>query len=178
MKNSRKMLGIDLLIFIALVGLDQLTKHIIRIKLELHSYYTVIDKVLQIYHYENSGAVWGILKGQRVLFLLLTVFVICVITAFISKMPPEKKFIRLNIALTMIAAGGIGNAIDRIMIGKVTDFIYVVLIDFPIFNVADMYIVIATFWLAFMILFIYKDEDLEIFTRREKKKEDDASDGS
>ena len=171
MKNSRKMLVINILIFLVLLGLDQLTKHIIRTKLEVHSYFNVIDKVLQIYHYENSGAVWGILKGQRVLFIIMAVIVMAAILFFIMRFPPEKKYIRLNVALSMIAAGAIGNTIDRIVNGKVTDFIYVVLINFPIFNVADMYIVIATFWLVIMILFIYKDEDLEVlsFKRREEK---------
>ena len=174
MKNSKKMLVIDILVFAVLLFLDQYTKHIIRIKLEVHSYFNVIDKVLQIYHYENSGAVWGILKGQRILFIALAVVVMCAILYFLAKLPPEKKYIRMNIVLSMIAAGAIGNTIDRIMNGKVTDFIYVVLINFPIFNVADMYIVIATFWLVLMILFIYKDEDLEIFAFRKKAESDNA----
>ena len=172
MKNSKKMLGIDILILAVLLLADQLTKYVIRIKLPLHSYFNVIDKVLQIYHYENSGAVWGILKGQRVLFIILAVIVLCVLTYFLMKTPAEKKYIRFNMALTMIAAGAVGNTIDRVMNGKVTDFIYVVLINFPIFNVADMYIVIATFWLAFMILFIYKDEDLDVFSKKNREKEE------
>lgn len=176
MKNSRKMLCIDLLIFIVLLAADQLTKHIIRIKLEVHSYYTVIDKVLQIYHYENSGAVWGILKGQRIMFILMAVIVMGVLLYFLLKAPAEKKYLRLNIALTMIAAGAVGNTIDRVMNGKVTDFIYVVLINFPIFNVADIYITLATFWLVIMVLFIYKDEDLDVFTFKRKNREADKAD--
>ena len=176
MKNSRKMLGIDILIFIVLLFADQITKHIIRIRLELHSYYTVIEKVLQIYHYENSGAVWGILKGQRIVFILMAVIVMCVLLFFLVKAPAEKKYLRLNVALTMIAAGAIGNTIDRVMNGTVTDFIYVVLINFPIFNVADIYITLATFWLVIMVLFIYKDEDLDVFAIKRKKAEADEPD--
>jgi signal peptidase II len=169
MKNSRKMLAVDLLLFVVLLAADQLTKHVIRIKLELHSYFNVIDKVLQIYHYENRGAAWGILQGQRVLFIIMAVVVACILAFVIIRIPPEKKYIRLNTALMMIAAGAIGNTIDRAMNGSVTDFIYVVLINFPIFNVADMYIVIATFWLVIMILFIYKDEELDFLSLKKKK---------
>lgn len=58
----------------------------------------------------------------------------------------------------MVTAGAIGNFIDRIFRHYVVDFIYFELIDFPIFNVADMYVVIAAFLLIFVSIFIYKED--------------------
>ena len=60
-------------------------------------------------------------------------------------------------------SGAAGNLIDRVSQGYVVDFLYFKLIDFPIFNVADCYVVIAAFAAVFCIMFYYNDEDLEIF---------------
>ncbi len=163
------MICIDIVLLAVLLAADQLTKYLIRSKLALREYFSVIDGVLQIYHYENTGAVWGIMKGQRIFFILLAFVVGAGIVFALCRIPDEKKYIRMNIALIMVAAGAVGNTIDRMIQGSVTDFIYVVLINFPIFNVADMYIVIATFWLMFMVIFIYKDEDLAVFSFRKDK---------
>ena len=69
----------------------------------------------------------------------------------------------MEVLLVLLASGAIGNMADRAIYGYVTDFLYFELIDFPIFNVADCYVVIAAFTAAFYILFYYKDEDFEIF---------------
>ena len=55
----------------------------------------------------------------------------------------------------------IGNFIDRLKLGYVVDFFYFKLIDFPVFNVADIYVTVGTFILAFLLLFYYKEEDLD-----------------
>ena len=75
-------------------------------------------------------------------------------------MPNDKKFTIINVVLTLIIAGGIGNMIDRIRLNYVVDFIYFCLIDFPIFNVADMYVSIGTAVLVILLLFYYKEKDL------------------
>ena len=61
-----------------------------------------------------------------------------------------------------------GNMIDRLSQGYVVDFLYFSLIDFPIFNVADCYVTVATGVLAGLILFYYKDQDLEVFSFKGK----------
>lgn len=69
----------------------------------------------------------------------------------------------------MISAGAIGNMIDRIRFDYVVDFIYIVLINFPIFNVADMYVTFATVILVFQVLFVYKDNDFNFLSFNQKK---------
>jgi signal peptidase II len=83
-------------------------------------------------------------------------------------MPMEKKFIPGRITLVFVVAGAIGNFIDRVSQGFVVDFLYFKLIDFPVFNVADIYVVVGVTLLALMILFVVKDEDLDF-----KKKKDE-----
>ena len=82
-----------------------------------------------------------------------------VIGYVLYKMPEEKKYRILHVLLSLIAAGAIGNMIDRIRLDYVVDFIYFVLINFPIFNVADIYVTVATALFAISVLFLYKEED-------------------
>ncbi|MBR5419760.1 MAG: signal peptidase II [Lachnospiraceae bacterium] len=159
-KRSVGMIPVDIAIFVLGLFLDQLSKYLVRAGLPEHQFIELIPGWLQIYHHENSGATWGMLQGQTLFFIFIAVAVFCALIFLILRIPKEKKYIRLHIALSMILAGAVGNTIDRIMKRSVTDFIYAVIIHFPVFNVADMYIVIATFWLVIMVLFIYKDDDL------------------
>lgn len=128
----------------------------------------LIPKVLRFVYHENDGAAWGMFSGNTVFLILLTVVMVIAILYFCSKIPDDKHYTPLRIVGTMIIAGGIGNNLcDRLIHGSVMDFIYFELIDFPVFNVADMYIVVGTIILAFLILFVYKDEELN-FLKKEK----------
>ena len=84
-------------------------------------------------------------------------------------MPEEKKYNILHILLVLIASGAIGNMIDRVRLEYVVDFFYFVLINFPIFNMADIYVSVACVLLAIVMLFIYKEEDLDFLSIRPKK---------
>ncbi len=66
----------------------------------------------------------------------------------------------------MITAGALGNMADRVSQGYVVDFLYFKLIDFPIFNVADIYVTTATAILILLMLFFYSESDMEIFRLR------------
>ena len=161
---------LDILIFILAVALDQITKAIVRSKLALYEAVDVIPGVFQFLHSENTGASWGILQGGKVLFVIIA-FVVCAgIIYFMTKIPGKTKFIKLNIALSLIVSGAIGNVIDRLHKGSVTDFLYAKIINFPVFNVADIFIVCATAWLMIMIIFVYKDEELDFMGSKKGKK--------
>ena len=71
--------------------------------------------------------------------------------------------------MVLIASGAVGNMIDRVRLEYVVDFLYFVLINFPIFNVADIYVSVACVLLAVVILFYYKEQDLEFLSIRQKK---------
>ena len=76
-------------------------------------------------------------------------------------LPAEKRFAGMRIGLLFIAGGAVGNLIDRITQQYVVDFIYFVPIDFPKFNVADIYITIGVALLAVLLFFYYNDEEFE-----------------
>lgn len=162
MKRSKRTI-IELLLFLVLIILDQITKYFAVILLKDKPPFEIITDVLQLYYLPNgnTGAAFGLLKGHQGLFLIIAT-VVCVIIGYILfNMPADKKFISLNLLLIFIAAGGVGNMIDRARQGFVVDFIYFKIIDFPIFNVADIYVSVCTVLLALMIIFKFKEEDIK-----------------
>ena len=167
-KPDRKLiLCIDAIVAVLAVFLDQLTKYIVRDKLELYQSVDVIPGVFQFFHHENTGASWGLFKGGKLFFVIIACVVVIGIVVFISRIPAEKKYIQLNLALSLIAAGAVGNVIDRIHKGSVTDFLYASIIYFPVFNVADIFIVCATAWLMILLIFVYKDDDLRFMEKKD-----------
>ena len=97
--------------------------------------------------------------GARHIFLIITCIVIAVITYIVVKMPFNKRYIPLYISMELLAAGGLGNFIDRLFLGYVRDFLYFKLIDFPVFNVADSYVTIGLVILIILIMFVYNEKD-------------------
>ena len=79
-------------------------------------------------------------------------------------MPHTSRYYLLRICAVMICAGAIGNMIDRLRLNYVVDFFYFELINFPIFNIADCYVVVACILFAFAILFYYKEDELSCFS--------------
>ena len=74
----------------------------------------------------------------------------------------------MRVSLVMVLSGAIGNIIDRLFRGYVVDFFEFTFFEWPVFNVADIYVVVGVILLALMIVFVVKDEDLEL-----KKKKDE-----
>lgn len=169
--NVRKIviLIIDILLISMAIALDQFTKYLAVIRLKDKPAFPIINNVLELNYLENSGAAFGMLQNQRVFFVFVEVIVLGVIAYILYKTPNNKKYIRLHILLSLIAAGAIGNMIDRIRLNYVVDFIYIVLINFPIFNLADMYVTFSTAILVLALLFYYKESDLEFISFKQKK---------
>ena len=90
--------------------------------------------------------------------------VLAVIVLVLRKAPTTRRFLPFRICLVFLAAGAVGNLIDRVRFGYVRDFIYFSLINFPIFNVADIYVTVCTFLLAILLIVVYKDEELSFLS--------------
>ena len=164
--NSRsKRITIDILLFVILLLADRLTKIWAVNVLKDNKPIPVIRNVLELYYLPNgnTGAAFGILAGHRILFLAIAIVVVTVISYMVYNMPSDRKYRIVEILLVFIASGGVGNMIDRIVNNFVIDFIYISCINFPIFNVADMYVSVCTVILAVIILFRYKEEDYGAF---------------
>ena len=149
-----------LVAFSVFVFADQLSKIAAIAHLKNQPDIVLIKNILRFQYLENKGAAWGIFQGHTWLFSLITIFIMSMIVFFFIKMPYQKKFIPLRIVLTILAAGAIGNFIDRITAGYVVDFIYFEIINFPIFNVADIYVCISVIILMYLLIFHYKEEEL------------------
>ena len=74
-------------------------------------------------------------------------------------MPKTKEYRLLKAALTLILAGAVGNVIDRVIRGYVVDFFEFTFISFPVFNMADIYVVVGAIAMALIMIFVIKDED-------------------
>lgn len=167
--NRRKMLILDAVLVFFLLAFDQFTKYLAIVNLKDKTPFVLIDGVLQLQYLENRGSAFGMLQDKKIFLLCLGVLFMAVICFFLWKLPKQKKFMSVHILLACIIAGGAGNMIDRFRLDYVVDFIYFVLIDYPIFNVADCYIVIATIVLFILFLFVFKDEDLEFLSFKKKR---------
>ncbi len=170
---NKIMLFLDLVILSSGIALDQWTKALATQFLKAQPAIPVIKNILELNYVENRGAAFGMLQGKRIYFLVIAAAVFFLFAWLLLKLPPGKKYRKLHIALSFILAGAVGNTIDRGIRGYVVDFIYFKLIDFPVFNVADIFITVTTLWLAVLLLFFFKEEDLD-FLRRKKVQEKDA----
>lgn len=155
---------------ILLILLDQITKFFAKSYLEPNGPVDIIKNVFSLEYLENTGIAFGMFKGQFPIFVLLTLVILAGVIYLFVKLPKEKRYYPLEVCLVLVTAGAIGNMIDRVIHNYVIDFLYFNLIDFPIFNVADCYVVIAVILLFILILFYYKDEDFELISSKMKKK--------
>ncbi len=135
---------------------------------------TLIDKVFSFTYVLNEGAAFGILENQRIFFLLTTT-IICVVGIIVLIRMPIKHFL-LKLSSAFVFGGAIGNLIDRVVIGVVRDFLDATFVDtitgysFPVFNVADIFVVVGVILLAVYILFVHD----KVYPP--KKKQDEKND--
>lgn len=147
-----------------LILLDQWSKRLALIHLKAYEAHPLIPGVLELLRIENTGAAFGILKGHMTFFYGITAIVGVFILFVLFKTPPHKKYFFFLVSLSFILSGAIGNLSDRIFRKSVVDFIYFVPIDFPVFNIADIFVTCGTALLMVLILFYYKDEDFCFLT--------------
>ncbi|PCF65141.1 signal peptidase II [Staphylococcus intermedius] len=145
---------IGLSLFIALVILigDQLTKFIIRTQMTIGESFAVLPKFLYITSHRNNGAAWGILSGKMTFFYIITVIILVALIVFYIK--EAKHNMLMQIAISLLFSGALGNFIDRVSSGEVVDFIDTIIFgyDFPIFNIADASLTIGVILLMIVLL--------------------------
>lgn len=139
-------------IIVLMLGLDQVSKWLVRDAMDLGQSIPIISSLMSFTYIENRGAAFGIMAGGRVLFIALTFLLLAFLLWY--RHQNKHQSLLLEISTGLIIAGALGNLIDRIVKGSVTDFI-----DFhffPIFNVADIAVTCGVFLMA---VFIFKDEN-------------------
>lgn len=138
----------------ASVLLDQISKLIVVKTLPLYDSVILINGIFSFTHIQNRGAAWGMFSENRWIFLTATAIAIVILPIVLYKY--RNLHVLFGISMSMIIGGAIGNMIDRVFLGYVVDFLEFTFIDFPVFNIADVCIVVGTFMMAAYILFFDK----------------------
>ena len=170
--SKRRIISIVIYIIMTsvLTQIDQITKYIAETNLYMKNDVDVIKNVLTFTYLRNDGSAFGMFSGRINAFLLLTVIIVALITYVIIRMPLNKRYLPMYIVCTMLVSGAIGNFIDRVRFGYVRDFIYFKVINFPVFNVADCYVTISVAMFIILILFVYKDNEFDFLSFKNKNK--------
>lgn len=132
--------------------IDQIVKYIVSIKLPLYKPIKLINNFFYLTYVKNEGAAWNFLTGNRFLLIFIGVLIIGIIYFILIK---DKKINRYEEMTYGILIGGIiGNLSDRIFRGYVIDYLdfYIFNYDYPVFNIADICIVISVMLLIYMTI--------------------------
>lgn len=135
------------LIIVVGIVLDRLTKIYAVKNLMVNP---IESKLINLTYLENRGAAFGILQDKRILFVILTISIVLYLIYYFVKNIKKNPTI-LNIALAMIISGAIGNFYDRLFQAYVVDFIEFSFVNFPVFNVADIFVTVGC---GLMIIYI------------------------
>lgn len=132
-----------LFVIALLVCIDQYTKQIVITYLGIGEKLEIIPNLFYINHVRNTGAAWSLFDGQRTLFIIITILAVLSFSYLLFSKKENKLIIKISYLL--IIGGAIGNLIDRISYGFVIDFLdfYIFNYDYPVFNVADIFLVIG-----------------------------------
>lgn len=150
---------LSVIAFCGLLFADQYTKRLAAQHLKGKPPFVLLDRVLEFSYLENTGAAFSSFSGRQTFLIILTTLVIVVLAWRYFTLPEGKRFVWIQLCLLFILSGAVGNLIDRVVRRYVVDFIYFIPINFPKFNVADIYITVGVFILAALMLFFYSDEE-------------------
>ena len=167
---------IQILLLIVLIIADRVTKILASDNLSGNKDITIIENSIYLHYLENNGAAFGIFQNSLWLFYLFTIFILLILVVLFilitvrlnsyvflengsSGTATVKKMTFLKYILIILGAGAVGNLIDRIVTGYVIDFIYLKFIDFPVFNLADIYVTVSSVLIIVFFIFIYKEDN-------------------
>jgi len=139
------------LIVAAAIFLDVVSKRLVIARMGVGETVSVIPGILELHHVQNTGAAFSILQGKTVFLAIVTAVLVAMMCAYVVKTGP-KLHMAEKTAIAMIVGGGMGNLIDRVMLGYVTDFLNIYII--PVFNVADCFVTCGCILLVIAIMII------------------------
>jgi len=151
MRNKKEII-IILIISVSIFLIDQITKFIVVNKMDIADTIHIIKNFFRITYVQNTGAAWSILTGYRMVLILITILILGIFISFLLKLKEIKK--SEQIIYGVLVGGILGNLIDRIRLGYVVDFLDFNFgsFYFPVFNLADTFIVIAGIVLIFKLM--------------------------
>ena len=193
-KKNKKTVLISGLLMLVLIAFDQLTKYLAVVFLKDKPSIPIIDQVFELRYLENTSAAFGMdpisflhnifhfeifiqnpqlyLNIRMGFFYILTIVMVSLFIWLFFRIPSQRRYVFIDYILIFLSAGAIGNLIDRMSQQYVIDFLYFKLIDFPIFNVADIYVTCSAIAVLILGIFYYKDEDFDLIFPTKKTKKD------
>ena len=144
--------AITLIVIAALAGLDQLIKFLVLTNIKPQNAVPVIDGIIRFRYVENTGAAFSMLSDNTWILSIVTGILIIGIIVYLILGKSSSKL--ETVSLVMIAAGGIGNLIDRIFRGFVVDFIEYLFMEWGVFNFADILVTVGAVLLVISVLFV------------------------
>ncbi|MBQ6322394.1 MAG: signal peptidase II [Lachnospiraceae bacterium] len=162
MKQKAYPFSVMLAMTALLITVDQVSKCLAQAFLSENDGIALLPGVFHLQYLENRGAAFGILGHMQWLFILFALAISIpgiVLLKRLSRMSAHYRLLQL--AVSLLTAGALGNLIDRLFRHYVIDFLYFKLIDFPIFNVADICVCLGCGALVLLLLFFYNDEDYD-----------------
>lgn len=142
---------VALLMSAVLVGIDQILKVLAIEYLKPVGSYPIIPDIFHLTYVENRGAAFGMMAGQK--WFLIWVTAIVILAAVIAVMAGKIKNTTVLFSVATIIGGGVGNLIDRVYRGYVVDYVHLKIIDFAVFNFADICVTVGTAILLVYLLF-------------------------
>ncbi len=174
MQKKRNSFLIFLFSTALLLLLDQFTKHLASTNLKGGNSLVLIPGIFQLHYLENRGAAFGMMQGMRLWFIIGTFLLLAMIILFYWRSPMESRFKWARLTMILLTSGALGNLIDRLRLNYVVDFFYFELINFPIFNVADIYVTFGMILLILLGFFYYQEEDFDkLFSLGKKQKKEE-----
>lgn len=157
-----------ILITILLIVIDQGVKFLVRANIPLGGHVSFLPHVLELTYVQNTGAAFSILSEHTWVLTLFSVIIVLIMVRAL-----RRRVVTHPLGLipcVMVIAGGLGNLIDRVFFGYVTDMFSTLFMNFAVFNVADICITVGGVWLAVYVLFFF--DKLEV----KKEANHDAAD--
>ena len=147
------------LIVLGLIGLDQITKVWATAALSGGRDIPIWNGVFHLQYVKNTGAAFGMLGGKQVFLIVITTLIIIGMLVYYRKLPKTFWGNWSKVSFVLIISGAIGNLIDRVFLNYVRDFLYFKLINFPVFNVSDILVVVGVCLLVIAMIFGELEEE-------------------
>lgn len=143
------MLYILSIVFILII--DQFSKYLSVLYIKPMGSYPLINQVFHLTYAENRGAAFSIFSGKQTLLIIVTALIIILLGCYLVKVRKSGQVL-LKVLLSLIIGGAMGNLVDRIRLNYVVDMFDFTLINYPIFNMADVFVVTGAILLSYYIL--------------------------
>jgi len=141
----------------AIFAIDQFTKWLTVQNMTLGQEIPLIDGVFSLLYIHNHGMAFGLFQGGRWIFIVVTMVILAFLIYYYTTLPKTRTGSALRVLLLILLGGALGNFYDRLLHGYVVDMFFIRLINFPVFNMADIFVVVSVIILAILTIFS-KDE--------------------